>query len=76
MRNGHRCGRAGILFAVMTTDLLMHHGVDGAATVHCDCGVAAKENHHQHHEKNDHWAEESCCEDATSHSFILYPDEP
>jgi len=51
VQNGHRCGRIGILFAVVAIDLLLHHGVDGAATVYCDCGVAAKENHHHHHER-------------------------
>jgi len=52
VRNGHRCGRAGILFAVVATDLL-HHSVDVDAIIHCDCGVAAKKHHHQHHERTD-----------------------
>ena len=44
MHNGHRCGRAGILFAGVAIDLLLHHNVDGVATVHYDYEVAAKEN--------------------------------
>ena len=60
----------------MTTDLLLHHGVDVAATVHHDCGVAAKENHRQHHKRPDRWVDESYCDDAASHSFVLCPDEP
>ena len=76
MQNGYRCGRASILFAVVATDLLLHHGVDGFAIVHCGCGAAAKDKHHQDHERIDRWTEESCCEDAASHSIVLYPNEP
>jgi len=74
--NVHRCGRANILSVVVATGLVLQI-VDGVATtVHYDCEFAAKENHHQHHEKTDRWTEESFSEDATSHPFYLCPDEP